>query len=49
MDEVDATRGRDFAEEVREKARSMGKPVSVQSDHVVQLWQTARTTCDEMS
>ena len=27
MDEVDAERGRDFAEEVREKARMLGKPV----------------------
>ena len=27
MDEVDARRGRDFAEEVREKARMLGKPV----------------------
>jgi hypothetical protein len=31
MDEVDAKRGRDFAEEVREKARMMGKPVPMQA------------------
>ena len=31
MDEVDATRGRDFAEEVREKARMIGKPVPMQA------------------
>lgn len=29
MDEVDAERGRDYAEEVREKARQMGKPVPI--------------------
>jgi hypothetical protein len=32
MDEVDARRGRDFAEEVREKARMLGKPVPMRSD-----------------
>jgi hypothetical protein len=30
-DEVDAKRGRDFAEEVREKARMLGKPVPMQA------------------
>jgi hypothetical protein len=47
MDEVDATRGRDFAEEVREKARSMGKPVPIRSDRAVHLGRPARTTRDE--
>jgi hypothetical protein len=32
MDEVDAKRGRDFAEEVREKARMLGKPVPMRAD-----------------
>jgi hypothetical protein len=35
MDEVDAKRGRDFAEEVRERARSMGKPVPVRQDSIL--------------
>jgi hypothetical protein len=34
MDEVDAKRGRAFAEEVREKARMMGKPVPLQAEAV---------------
>jgi hypothetical protein len=32
MDEEDAKRGRDFAEEVREKARMLGKPVPMRSE-----------------
>jgi hypothetical protein len=32
MDEVDAERGRDFAEEVREKARRLGRPVPMRSE-----------------
>ncbi len=35
MEEVDAERGRDFAEEVREKARMMGKPVPLRGDSVL--------------
>ena len=31
MEEVDQQKGRDFAEEVREKARQMGKPVPLRS------------------
>jgi hypothetical protein len=34
MDEVDAKRGRDFAEEVREKARVLGKPVPLRTEPV---------------
>ena len=30
MDEEDVKRGRDFAEEVREKARMLGRPVPMQ-------------------
>jgi hypothetical protein len=34
MDEVDAKRGRDFAEEVCEKARMLGNPVPIRQDMV---------------
>lgn len=37
MEEVDAERGRDFAEEVREKARMMGKPVPLRQDRVLSI------------
>jgi hypothetical protein len=36
MDEVDAERGRDFAEEVREKARRLGRPVPIRSERTLQ-------------
>ena len=32
MDEVDAERGRDYAEEVREKARMLGKPLPMRDE-----------------
>ena len=35
MEEADAERGRDFAEEVREKARMMGKPVPLRGDSLL--------------
>ncbi|HEV2461803.1 MAG TPA: hypothetical protein VGS80_25890 [Ktedonobacterales bacterium] len=35
MDEEDAKRGRDFAEEVREKARMLGKPVPIRTHNLV--------------
>jgi hypothetical protein len=35
MDEVDAERGRDFAEEVREKARRLGRQVPIRSERTL--------------
>ncbi len=35
MEEVDAERGRDFAEEVREKARMLGKPVPLRTQRLL--------------
>jgi hypothetical protein len=35
MDEVDFKRGRDFAEEVREKARMLGKPVPMRAESIL--------------
>lgn len=46
MEEVDAERGRDFAEEVREKARSMGKPVPLRQDRALLLRRPSGRTAD---
>jgi hypothetical protein len=35
MEDMDAEKGRDFAEEVREKARRMGKPVPIRRERLV--------------